>query len=634
MRDGFLRIAAVSPSVNVADVDYNTAKIEECLDKLEAEQVDVAVFPEMCITAYTCGDLFHSSTLLDAAERALGRLIDKSRNMHVDFAVGLPIRASGTLYNCAAFISNGNLSLHAKSFIPNYNEFYERRWWSALSVDENVGVNVAGHHATITSGDIIESHGALIGIEICEDLWVPVPPSCTMALKGAEVILNLSASNALVGKREYLKQLIIGQSGRCVCAYAYSGSGFGESSTDLVFDGKALIAENGTMLADSPRWSLDGVVSIADIDIEALRRDRLHLTTFSDCRKRLGINSSPTPADNNDNTKSDLKYRTVNPQPFVPGSDIDERCREITSIQVSGLSRRMSFIHADSLVVGISGGLDSTLALLVAVDTFDRLGIDRKGITGITMPGFGTTSRTHTNAVRLMEMLKITRREIPIGDAVKQHFADIGHDPSIHDITYENSQARERTQILMDAANQTGGIVLGTGDLSELALGWATYNGDHMSMYGINSGIPKTLVRHLVKWYARNRFDGEISRILLDILDTPVSPELLPATADDKIAQVTEDLVGPYELHDFFLYYTLRYGFSPERIYLLACKAFHGSQYDNDTIKRWLKNFFKRFFSQQFKRSCLPDGPKIGSVCLSPRGDWRMPSDASSSLWK
>ncbi|MDE6288705.1 MAG: NAD(+) synthase, partial [Muribaculaceae bacterium] len=479
--------------------------------------------------------------------------------------------------------------------------------------------------------------GVLVGAEICEDLWSPAPPSTVAALAGAEILVNLSASDDLIGKHAYLRSLVTGQSARCIAAYAYASAGYGESSTDLVFDAKLMIAENGTMLAENARWTRETQLTIADVDIEALRRDRMHIRTFGACSdhteatrgmRRVALGGPSVPF-----TEDEL-LRDVDPHPFVPADSdrLADRCEEILSIQSAGLAKRLDVTRCKTLVIGVSGGLDSTLALLVAVRAFDFLGLDRRGIIGITMPGFGTTDRTHDNAVNLMDDLGVTRREINIGKAVMQHFSDIGQNPAVHDVTYENSQARERTQLLMDVANKEGGMVLGTGDLSELALGWATYNGDHMSMYGVNSGVPKTLVKHLVKYFAMTAAEEAVKNTLLDIIDTPISPELIPADAQGNIVQKTEDLVGPYELHDFFLYYTLRYGFSPRRIYLLARKAF-GNSYDSDTIKHWLKTFFRRFFSQQFKRSCLPDGPKVGSVTLSPRGDWRMPSDASAAMW-
>ncbi len=645
MNSGFLRISAAAPTVRVADVDFNVSQIKAKLLELDKQGTEIGVFPEMCVTAYTCADLFHSSTLLDAAEKALVELRDFSRSLNVHFAVGLPIRYRGALYNCAAFIREGEVDLVAKSYIPNYNEFYERRWWRPLQYGDCVSVDILGESYDMSVGRIFNSHGARVGIEICEDLWVPIPPSCRLAMSGAEVILNLSASDDLIGKYSYLRSLIAQQSARCLCAYAYAGAGWGESSTDLTFDGKAIIAENGAILAANRRWDPAANTSTVDVDIEALRRDRLHTTTFSDCAENECVDAEmplagPEKIETclHDMPCSNRKLlRFIDPHPFVPADDAArrERCEEIINIQVAALAKRLDAIHCRSLTVGISGGLDSTLALLLAVRTFDRLGLDRIGIIGVTMPGFGTTSRTHNNAVVLMEGLGVTTREISIAPAVTQHFKDIGHDPSVHDVTYENSQARQRTMSLMDIANQTNGIVLGTGDLSELALGWATYNGDHMSMYGINAGVPKTLVKYLVGYFAMEEAeDSAVRRSLLDIIDTPISPELIPADSNGNIKQKTEDLVGPYELHDFFLYYTLRFGFTPDRIYLLARNAFRSEEYPDEVIRHWLSTFLRRFFNQQFKRSCLPDGPKVGSVCLSPRGDWRMPSDASSSLWK
>ena len=642
MHNGFLRVASCAPQVRVADVDYNLSQISAHIDELLNRNVELAVFPEMSLTGYTCADLFHNRTLIDAARRALVVLKDRSRNWPMCVVVGLPVEHNGAMYNCAAVIRAGHVHLVAKTYVPNYNEFYERRWWRPLPSCMSMRVALDGDtEVTMCNESIFEWAGARVGVEICEDLWVPVPPSCRLAMAGAQVVVNLSASDDLIGKYDYLRKLISQQSARCLCAYAYAGAGWGESSTDLVFDGKAIIAENGSILVSSKRWDPADNTVVADVDIEALERDRMHMTTFADCAEREGADvisvshvGSSGCADRGDDT-SLLRY--IDPHPFVPSdaSAKEERCDEILNIQVAGLAKRLDAIGCRTLVVGISGGLDSTLALLVAVRTFDRLGLDRKGIVGITMPGFGTTDRTHNNATSLMEELGVTAMEIPIGPAVTQHFSDIGQDPSVHDVTYENCQARERTQILMDMSNRLGGIVLGTGDLSELALGWATYNGDHMSMYGVNAGVPKTLVKHLVNYYAHQPSTSDrVRSLLLDIIDTPISPELVPAAADGEILQKTEDLVGPYELHDFYLYYMLRYGFTPERIYFLARHAFTQEQYDDATLRKWLDTFMKRFFQQQFKRSCLPDGPKVGSVCLSPRGDWRMPSDASSNMWR
>lgn len=627
MNYGFFRVASVSTPVTVADPLANAHNIIATFATLAEQDVDMAVYPEMAVPAYTCGDLFHNRQLLDGVAEA----IDIIKQSSVDapgtlIIVGAPYEYNNSLYNCAIAVCNGEIvAIVPKTYIPNYNEFYEKRWFSpadaALS-DKYFGPAIISHK------------GVNVGIEICEDLWTPIPPSCHLAMDGAEVIANLSASDDITGKYDYLRTLVMQQSARCICAYAYSSAGFGESSTDLVFDAKLFVAENGKMLAQNQRWCADTQIIMADVDIEAIRRDRMHNGSFEACRRNnvTVFTRVATSATNQAGADWQL-MREVDPHPFVPSDSaiLADRCEEIVNIQVAALAKRLAATHCKSLVIGVSGGLDSTLALLIAARTFDRLGIDRRGITGVTMPGFGTTDRTHNNACTLMEALGVTWREISIAAAVNQHFADIGHDPAVHDVTYENSQARERTQILMDIANQTGGMVLGTGDLSELALGWATYNGDHMSMYAVNAGVPKTLVKYLTRYFAQSATGAERTA-LLDIIDTPISPELLPASADGEIDQKTEDLVGPYELHDFFLYYTLRYGFTPGRIFMLARRAF-GDSYEPATILKWLRIFTRRFFNQQFKRSCLPDGPKVGSVCLSPRGDWRMPSDTSAALW-
>jgi NAD+ synthase (glutamine-hydrolysing) len=640
LNNGFLRAMAASPKVSVADVCANTDNIIGVIKDALTSNVDLLVLPELCITGYTCGDLFHNTTLLDEIEPALKRIADATAGNHIAVVVGAPVIFEGQLYNCGVTISNGKIvSAVPKTYLPNYNEFYEKRWWaSASNLKGRAGLNVqlCGENVPFGVDVLFSIAGVKVGIEICEDLWTPVSPGCFAAMAGAEVLVNLSASDDLIGKYDFLQSLIKQQSARCLCAYIYASAGFGESSTDLVFDGKTFIAENGTMLAKNSRWTHGNQSIIADIDVLAIRRNRMHVGSFADCA-RDNYSNQYRCVDLAGHQRSDddfITFRKVNPHPFVPkdNSRLQERCDEIINIQVAGLAKRLEFTHCKSLVVGISGGLDSTLALLVAVAAFDKLGLPRTGITGVTMPGFGTTDRTYTNAMNLMKQLGVTIREISIVKAVNQHFEDIGHDSSNHDVTYENSQARERTQLLMDIANQTCGMVLGTGDLSELALGWATYNGDHMSMYGVNAGVPKTLVKHLVKYFAMTTNNDQVKATLSDIIDTPISPELIPAAEDGTIKQVTEDLVGPYELHDFYLYYMLRYGFPPKRVYLLAQKAFEVT-YGVETIKKWLKVFYRRFFNQQFKRSCLPDGPKVGSVCLSPRGDWRMPSDASSALW-
>ena len=636
---GFLRVAAAVPTVKVADINSNVDSIYNLLLCLDKEGVELAVFPEMSLTAYTCGDLFHNETLLDACEDGLYRLLESSKELNLTFAVGLPVRNGNTLYNCAAICCRGQLlALVPKTYIPNYNEFYEKRWWSPAPT-EDIQLSYAGYNVNLSSRQIIEVAGAKVSIEICEDMWTPVAPSSYAALAGADVILNLSASDTLIGKHKYQQQLVVGTSAKLLCAYVYASAGFGESSTDLVFDGPAYIAEKGSLLASNTRWTIDEHYIVADIDLDAIAHDRIRMSSYQDCASRLGINKidyitiqSATIA-----TEKEKLIRNISPTPFVPKDrkHLADRCDEITDIQVAGLAKRLVATGCKHIVVGISGGLDSTLALLVAARTFDRLGINRKNIVAVTMPGFGTTGRTYNNAMTLMKELGVTIREISIIKAVEQHFADIGHDISVHDVTYENSQARMRTMLLMDIANQCGGMVLGTGDLSELALGWATYNGDHMSMYGVNASVPKTLVRFLVASFAKidsEEYKTALASALKDIVDTPVSPELIPADDKGNIVQKTEDLVGPYELHDFFLYYMLRYGFSPRRIFRLAKQAFDGA-YDDKTISKWLTTFIRRFFSQQFKRSCLPDGPKVGSICLSPRGDWRMPSDACAALW-
>lgn len=636
MKDGFFRIAAIAPTVYVGNPTANCESIISTFGKLASNHVDLAVYPELSVTAYTCGDLFHNSLLYDKAIAGIEKIREESINIpSVMIIIGAPLKYNNALFNCAVVINNQKIiAAIPKTYIPNYNEFYELRWFTPALQAQGLEIECSG--TTIPFGtDIIINHkGVKTGVEICEDLWTPVPPSCRLALGGAEVIANISASDDITGKYQYLTGLVEQQSARCMCAYAYASAGFGESSTDLVFDSKLFIAENGKMLGRNKRWQHEQQIVICDTDIEALRRDRMHDISF-DTAKRNNDHSFRvinTDAPEYDTVNNEL-LREVAPHPFIPSDSaiLADRCEEIINIQVAALAKRLVATNCHSLVVGVSGGLDSTLALLIAARTFDSLSFDRKGILGVTMPGFGTTGRTHNNAHTLMSALGITVREISIVPAVTQHFKDIGHDPAKHDVTYENSQARERTQILMDIANQTGGMVLGTGDLSELALGWATYNGDHMSMYAVNAGVPKTLVKYLTRYFAEHA-RGDEQDALLDIIDTPISPELLPATENDEIDQKTEDLVGPYELHDFFLYYMLRYGFTPQRVFRLAQKAFAGT-YDDHTILKWERIFYRRFFNQQFKRSCLPDGPKVGSVCLSPRGDWRMPSDANSGIW-
>lgn len=645
MIDGYIKVGAAVPHVKVADVSHNVTEIENLMARAEGLGVDIVCFPELSLTAYSCQDLFHQQLLLDEAENGLLRLIELSRNLNVTAIVGLPVRVGNLLLNCATVVQGGKVhGLVPKTFLPNYNEFYEQRWFaSATALAHGTTLHFCGQNIPVSANLIFTTDDVQFGIELCEDLWAPTPPSTSLALSGADVVFNLSASNDLIGKHSYLRSLVTGQSARCISGYVYSSCGFGESTQDLVYGGKALIAENGRMLAESKRFDFDAQLIVSEIDVESLRSDRRKNTTFRKSVEATAGACLPQPLCVNIAASSLTRVdvapsRRYSPLPFVPqGPELDARCEEILCIQSEGLATRIAHTHAKSVVVGISGGLDSTLALLVCVNAFDRLGLDRKGIVGITMPGFGTTDRTYTNAISLMTSLGITIREINIADAVNIHFRDLGHNPDLHDVTYENSQARERTQILMDVANQVSGFVVGTGDLSELALGWATYNGDHMSMYGVNVSIPKTLIRHLVHWVALNVADDQSRLTLLDIIDTPISPELIPADAQGNITQKTEDLVGPYELHDFFLYYTLRHGFRPGKIYRMALRAFDGHDggpsYDEAVIRKWINVFYRRFFAQQFKRSCLPDGPKVGSCTLSPRGDWRMPSDAVSAEW-
>ena len=636
MNYGFVKVAAAIPAVKVAYPDANIQEIERLMVQAAEAQVEIVCFPELCITAYTCQDLFHQQLLLEEAEMALMKLAEATRMLPVISIVGLPVSYRGVLYNCAAVLFKGKiLGVVPKSYLPNYTEFYEMRWFASAIDFPVTEITLAGQTTRIGRKQLFTTGSCVFGIEICEDLWAPEPPSCGLSLSGADIIFNLSADNDVIGKYAYLKSLVAQQSARCLSGYVFSGAGFGESTQDVVFSGRGFIYEAGRLLAEAKRFSLEPQLVVSDVDVDRLRNERRQNTTF--------MTSSLPYQHRGEYVRVESEFladyahfrlsRRVNPYPFVPkGNALDRRCEEIINIQMEGLAKRMLHTHAETAVVGISGGLDSTLALLVCVRTFDALGLSRKGIVGITMPGFGTTGRTYTNATNLMKFLGITIREISIAEACLQHFSDLGIDADNYDVTYENSQARERTQILMDAANQMNGLVVGTGDLSELALGWATYNGDHMSMYGVNASVPKTLVRHLVVWVAHQMNEQNCRTTLLDIADTPISPELLPASQDGDIQQKTEDLVGPYELHDFFLYYFLRHGFSPQKILFLARNAF-SDHYSDEEILHWLTVFHRRFFSQQFKRSCLPDGPKIGSCSLSPRGDWRMPSDADSSLW-
>ena len=634
MNYGFVKIASAIPSVRVADCQFNIEQIESLVVQAEGHGVEVICFPELSITAYTCQDLFQQQLLIDEAEMALIHLMNFSRGLDIISIVGLPVAYNGCLLNCAAVIQHGKiLGIVPKTYLPNYKEFYEKRWFASLRDIQPGSILICGQQVPLAQRQLFRTPTCTFGIEICEDVWAPVPPSSSLALHGADIIFNMSADNEGVGKHSYLKSLLAQQSARLICGYVFSGSGFGESTQDVVFAGKGFVYENGSLLAEATQRSLSPQLVESEIDVERLRAERRTNTTFVSCAAQYKDESVLCVDTDMVATHDITLTRTIAPRPFVPeGKDLDERCEEIFGIQTAGLAKRMTHTRAQTAVVGISGGLDSTLALLVCVRTFDLLGKDRKGIVGITMPGFGTTDRTYPNAMNLMKQLGITIREISIKQACVQHFTDLGHDINQHDVTYENGQARERTQILMDAANQMNGLVIGTGDLSELALGWATYNGDHMSMYGVNASVPKTLVRHLVSWVAHEMSDEETRNTLNDIVDTPISPELIPADEDGNITQKTEDLVGPYDLHDFFLYYLLRWGFRPSKIFFLARQAF-GATYTDEVIKKWLTTFCRRFFAQQFKRSCLPDGPKVGSCSLSPRGDWRMPSDASSALW-
>ncbi len=636
MKYGFVNVAAAVPTVKVADVEYNVQQVESLIAQAEDCGVEIVVFPELCITGYSCQDLFKEQLLLDHAEEGVVKLLDFTRKLNIITIVGLPVVVNGLLFNCAAVIQSGTLlGIIPKVYLPNYGEFYEKRWFASSQDLNPTEIYFAGSPVLVSAEPQVFAtrDGVKFGVEICEDVWAPTPPSNNLALAGADIIFNLSASDELIGKHAYLKSLLAQQSARMISGYVYASCGFGESTQDVVYGGNAIIFENGRLLEEGDRFSLQPQLKMCQIDIEALHVERRTNTTFINAQRGASariINCKQT-------TPRDFKlYRKVNPYPFIPKTEnMKSSCEEILNIQVMGLVKRLYHINGQKAVLGISGGLDSTLALLIVVKAFDKLGLDRKGIVGITMPGFGTTDRTYNNAIKLMQTLGVTIREISIAAAVTQHFSDINHDASIHDITYENSQARERTQILMDVANQENAIVVGTGDLSELALGWATYNGDHMSMYGVNAGVPKTLIRYLVRYVA----DEMATETLLDIVDTPISPELIPADEKGNIKQKTEDLVGPYELHDFFIYYFMRYGFGPKKIFLLAKRAFctatddKPALYDEETVKKWLTTFCRRFFNQQFKRSCLPDGPKVGSVSLSPRGDWRMPSDASSALW-
>ena len=657
MNYGYVKVASAIPSVRVGDVAYNVEQIENLVIQAEGKGVEVIVFPELSLTGYTCQDLFRQQLLLDRVEQGVMRLMDFTRKLDIIAIVGAPVPVGNLLLNCAVVIQKGHvLGMVPKFYLPNYSEFYEKRWFASAQDLRDMELRYAGNVVNMTADVQLfrTADGVLFGIEICEDVWAPAPPSNKLALAGADIVFNLSASDELIGKHDYLKSLLSQQSARTMTGYVYSSCGFGESTQDVVYGGNAMIYENGKLLAEAARFSLEPQIMMTQIDVEKLRSERRGNSTYVNAQRNVKfslldkqfairiIDAFPKEMEREFNLE-----RTISPHPFIPAmEDMEISCEEIFNIQVMGLVKRLVHTHAETAVIGISGGLDSTLALLVCVKAFDRLKRSRKGIVGVTMPGFGTTGRTYNNAMELMRSLGITVKEVSIVDAVTQHFEDINHDISVHDVTYENSQARERTQVLMDMANKLNGMVVGTGDLSELALGWATYNGDHMSMYGVNASVPKTLIRYLVNYVAQREVDDRSAQTLQDIIDTPISPELIPADEKGNIQQKTEDLVGPYELHDFFLYYFLRFGFSPKKIFMLAKNAFIENKskrvklgpndpetYDEETIKKWLRVFVRRFFSQQFKRSCLPDGPKVGSVSLSPRGDWRMPSDAMAAMW-
>ena len=634
MKSGFLKVCAVSPRVTVAGVQSNLNAALQEIEKANKNKVQILVFPELFLSGYTCGDLFLQTALQDACKSALTAVCRATENSALVVVIGLPLKFGASLYNCAAVVQNGMVvAVIPKTYIPNYNEYYEKRWF-ASGDGVNGTIKLNGQEVPFGQTLVRLSDDAVLGVEICEDLWTPSTPGTSLALSGANIIVNLSASNEVVTKNDYRKNLICMQSAKDFCAYIYASAGVGESTTDLVFSGACTVAENGALLSEGERFAFSGSMAEACIDIEKLNAERAHNTSFTDAAKKLKekLSEVSTPVE-----VSDLEYNEVNrsfdPHPFVPSdsAEKDERCREILSIQSHALAKRMSHIGAKKAIIGISGGLDSTLALLVTARALKILNLPNENMICVTMPGFGTTDRTYQNAVDLIHAFGATFMEISIRNAARGHMADIGHDESVHDITYENTQARERTQILMDLANKHGAVLVGTGDLSELALGWCTYNADHMSMYGVNAGVPKTLVRHLVRNEAQ-QLPEEISKILNDILDTPVSPELLPPDENGNIQQKTEETLGPYEVHDFYLYHFLRFGTRPEKLLFMASRAFAGI-YSEEQLKNWLKLFVRRFFTNQFKRSCLPDGPKVGSVSLSPRGDWRMPSDADCSVW-
>lgn len=632
----FVRVASAVIKTTVADTTKNTEEHIKMMEKSSSQNVDITVFPELSITGYTCQDLFFQKELLDKTYSSLIEIKKKSEKLKGIFVVGAPIKHKNQLFNCAVVISNGTVyGIVPKTYLPNYNEFYEKRWFSTSMDTEDTFINFDGEEVPF-SQNVFDANGFTFGVEICEDLWTPVPPSTVLSMSGAEIILNLSASNALIGKRDYVNSMVKQNSGSNIATYVYCSAGSGESTQDLIYSGHSIICENGVILKENKEIIENNYLLITDTDLGKIRFDRLKNKSYKDCITNNMFSTFDTVnvdylSDSEIVTNGKMYY--IDKTPFVPSNNSKklERCLEIFSMQVEGLRKRISVIGG-KMVVGVSGGLDSTLALLVCGEVCRRMGKPMTDVVGVTMPCFGTTDRTYNNSLDLMRTLGITTMEIPIADSCRQHMKDIGHNEEVHDITYENVQARERTQVLMDVANKVGGIVVGTGDLSELALGWCTYNADHMSMYGVNASIPKTLIKWMIDAVAKNNIFKDSTATLEDIIDTPISPELLPPTKDGKIAQKTEEKVGPYLLHDFFLYYVLRFGFGPKKIYSLAVTAFDG-EFDKNTIKKWLKTFYHRFFTQQFKRSCLPDCVKVGSVCLSPRGDWRMPTDSSTKLW-
>lgn len=635
MEYGFIKVGTAIPAVRVGDVQYNTEQIEALLTQAEEAGIEIIVFPELSLTGYTCQDLFRQRSLLETIDAAVTHLLQSTLQKDVIAIVGAPLEVGNLLLNCAIIVQQGKLlGIVPKTYLPNYNEFYEKRWFTSSQSLRPTTIRLAGTAIEVSAQPKLfeTAQGVKFGIEICEDVWAPTPPSNHLTLAGADLIFNLSATDELVGKHAYLKSLLAQQSARTISGYVYSSCGFGESTQDVVYGGNALIYENGTLLSEGQRFALSQQLVTAQIDVERIRYDRCNNTTFATAQFREVSETAIVPCCPLKNFKPFHLERIIPSAPFIPEAmAMETACEEVFHIQTMGLAKRLRHIHAEKVVLGISGGLDSTLALLVCVRTFDLLKLNRQGIIGVTMPGFGTTDQTHQNAHRLMQLLGVTMREVPIAASVTQHFKDIGHDGAVHDVVYENSQARERTQILMDISNQVCGIVIGTGDLSELALGWATYNGDQMSMYGVNASVPKTLVQCLVQHEALHS-SQELSLVLKDILNTPISPELTPADNAGRISQRTEELIGPYELHDFYLYYVMRFGFTPAKIFLLAQKAFN-NRYTDEVLKHWLCSFYRRFFAQQFKRSCMPDGPKVGGISLSPRGDWRMPSDATAALW-